>query len=477
MGTSSRPRVVVIGGGITGLAAAHALLAPGDTAGAGAANDTNDTTDTIDTIDVVVLEAQEHVGGKIRTSPFAGVAAVDEGPDAFLARVPWATGFARRLGLGDRLVSPSPGGAAVWWDGLQPIPQGLLLGLPTDVLQLARTKLLSWPGKLRAATEPLRPATSLDDDSIGAYVRARFGDEVHERLVDPLVGSIYAADTDRFSLAAVPQLADLATAGRSVLLTARSRRSAPAPDGPVFYAPAGGLGELSEVAAERIRQLGGTVRTGMPCTTLERDGDGWRVDGEHADAVILACPAAQAARLLAGSEAAEALGRIAYADVVMVTAAVPATAWPSRLHGMSGYLVPKPVQRLVTAASFGSQKWAHWRTIEGPEQVILRISLGRDGLPVMHLDDDQLLCAAIDEVSDHVGVDLQPTATRLTRWQRAFPQYRPHHHRTVAAIADDLPPSLVLAGASYHGIGIPACVRSGEQAARLVCDRTLSALP
>lgn len=454
---NDRPaRVAVVGGGITGVAAAHALLtgaAPGS-------------------MQVTVYEGQDRLGGKIRTTPFAGIPAVDEGPDAFLARLPWATGFARTLGLGDRLTSPQPGSAAVWWDGLQPIPEGLMLGLPTDVLKLARTKLLSWPGKLRAATEVLRPATSLDADSVGSFVRGRFGDQVHERLVDPLVGSIYAADTDRFSLAAVPQLADLAGAGRSVLLTARSR-PAPAPtDGPVFYAPEGGLGELVDTAGRVISELGGTIRLGHPCTTLQTDGAGWRVDGEPFDAVVLACPAAQAARLVAGagldSGAANGLQRIEYADVVMVTVAVPAAGWPERLRGMSGYLVPKPVQHLVTAASFGSQKWAHWRApaAEGrPDQVILRISLGRDGLPVMHLDDDRLVASAVSEVSGHIGVDLQPTDVRLTRWQRAFPQYRPHHARTVAAITDALPPTVALAGASYHGIGIPTCVRSAQQAA------------
>ncbi len=468
--TAAPLRVAVVGGGITGLAAAHALLDRGQDVDQGGDVDGAPCS-------VTVHEGQDRLGGKIRTTAFAGVAAVDEGPDAFLARLPWATGLARRVGLGDRLVSPARGSAAVWWHGLQPIPDGLMLGLPTDLRRLARTRLLSWPGKLRAATEVLRPATSTDDDSIGAYVRARFGDQVHERLVDPLVGSIYAADTDRFSLEAVPQLAELARSGRSVLVTARSR-PAPAPsDGPVFYAPAGGLGELVEATAGAVTRLGGTVRLGHPCTSLQADGDGWRVDGEPYDAVVLACPAAQAARLLAGHDAAAGLARIEYADVVMVTVAVPAADWPQRLHGLSGYLVPKPMQRLVTAASFGSQKWPHWTADAASgrgDQVVLRISLGRDGLPVMHLDDDALVAAAVDEVSDHVGVRLQPTDVRLTRWQRAFPQYRPGHHRTVAALEALLPPSVALAGASYHGIGIPACVRSGEHAARRLLERVPS---
>ena len=442
----SVPHVIVVGGGIAGLAAAHTVLA-GAPAGA---------------VRVTVLEAQDQVGGKIRTSPFAGLPAVDEGPDAFLARIPWATAFARELGLGDELVSPTPGSAAVWWHGLHRLPDGLLLGMPTDVLALARSKLLTWPGKLRAATEVVRPRTSLEPDSIGAYVRARFGDQVHERLVDPLVGSIYAADTDQFSLAAVPQIAELAHGNRSVLMAARRRPPAPAASGPVFYAPRGGLARLVDAAAEQVVARGGVVRTGAPGTTLESDGAGWRVDGDPADAVVLACPSSQAARLVPAGDAADGLRSIPAADVVMVTAAVPSSTWPERLHGLSGYLVPKPVQHLVTAVSFGSQKWQHWAA-DGT--VVLRISLGRDGLPVLSLGDDQLIEAAISETSEHLGVHLSPTAVRVTPWQRAFPQYRPHHARTVAAISAGLPTGLLLAGASYHGIGIPTCIRSGQQAA------------
>ncbi|MEO5899991.1 MAG: protoporphyrinogen oxidase, partial [Ilumatobacteraceae bacterium] len=276
----SERHVVVIGGGIAGLSAALALLG------------------TADPPRVTVIEADGRLGGKIRTSPFAGLAAVDEGADAFLARVPWATALADDLGLRPDLVSPQSGRAAVWWDELHDIPDGLLLGMPTGMLGLARTHLLSWPGKLRAATEPLRRRTSLEPDSLGGYVRARFGAEVHHRLVDPLVGSIYAADTDRFSLAAVPQIAELANRSRSVLLGARHRP--PPPSGPVFYAPGGGVGALVDAADAAVEAAGGTIRTGTPVTAVSAHGAGWCVDDGRADAVIFACPAAATATLLAG---------------------------------------------------------------------------------------------------------------------------------------------------------------------------------
>lgn len=452
--SNAAPRVAVVGGGIAGLAAAHALV----TADPG--------------IEVVVLERDDRLGGKLRTSPFAGHAAIDEGPDAFLARLPWGTALARAVGLGDRLVSPQSGKAAVWWDRLHPIPEGLLLGMPTDVLALARSQLLSWPGKLRAATEPFRPRTSIDADSLGGYVRARFGDQVHERLVDPLVGSIYAADTDRFSLAAVPQIAELARSSRSVLVAGRKMPKPSPTAGPVFYAPIGGMGALTTATAEAVTAAGGTVRTGAVVASVTPDSDGWRVDGERFDAVILASPARASADLLRAdpstAELATGLSSIDAADVAMVTIAIPIADWPTTLRGMSGYLVPKPQQQLVTAASFGSQKWEHWA--DG-EHVLLRISLGRDGLPVLQHDDDALLSAAIDEVSRHLGLTLQPRHARVSRWSGAFPQYRPHHAQKVAALRATAPAGLALAGASYDGIGVPACIRSAQEAATLTRRR------
>ncbi|MEO6156519.1 MAG: FAD-dependent oxidoreductase, partial [Ilumatobacteraceae bacterium] len=340
-------------------------------------------------------------------------------------------------------------------------------GMPTKLLGLSRSRLLTWSGKLRAATEPLRRRTSLDTDSIGAFVRARFGNEVHFRLVDPLIGSIYAADTDYFSLAAVPQVADLAHRSRSVLLAAR-HRGAP-PIGPVFYAPSNGMTAMVDAGSAAIRSAGGSILTARPVGSIAPDGAGWRVDSDHADAVIMCCPAAVTARLIApfAPEPAVALAAIPTADVALLTITVAASEWPERLLGRSGYLVPKPRQRLVTAVSFGSQKWAHWQ-VDG--KVVLRISLGRDGLPVLHLDDDQLLAAAVADTSRQLGFQVRPIDVRISRFPGAFPQYRPHHADRVTAAEAMLPTGLELAGASFHGIGIPACVRSATGAAARVSE-------
>ncbi|MEB3323434.1 MAG: protoporphyrinogen oxidase, partial [Synechococcaceae cyanobacterium] len=355
-------------------------------------------------VEVVVPDAAPRTGGLVATSAFAGVDHVDEGADAFLARVPEAVALATRVGLGDDLVSPEPVGAAVWHEGLHPIPDGLLLGVPGRLRPLARSGLLSWRGKARAALEPFLPRTSTEADSVGAFVRARFGDEVHERLVDSLVGSIYATDTDRFSLAEVPQLAALAAESRSVLLAARRQRAAPgtatAASSPVFAAPRRGMAALVDETADAVVRGGGSIHRSSRIESLRPTANGaWELDGGAAgdafDAVIVATPARAAAALLgaASAGAAELLGRAETADVIMVTLHVDPSIWPDRLRGMSGYLVPKPVQRWVTAASFGSQKWGHWRPPTGGE--ILRVSIGRDGMPVMHLSDDEVIDAVL----------------------------------------------------------------------------------
>ncbi|HUS41167.1 MAG TPA: protoporphyrinogen oxidase [Ilumatobacteraceae bacterium] len=462
MNTSAR--VAVVGAGISGLATALALA------------------DT-DAVEVTVFEAADRVGGKIDASPFAGVTGVDEAADAFLARVPEAVALAHRIGLGDDLVSPEPVGAAVWHDGLQRIPDGLMLGLPGKLLPLATTGLLSWRGKARAAIEPFLPHTSTESDSIGEFVRARFGDEVHERMVDALVGSIYAADTDRFSLAEVPQLAALATGSRSVLLAARRQRrsqagTATAAASPIFATPRGGIGAFARAAADAVVSAGGRIHTGAPVTSITPSGNGsWSLSlpaavgseqaggGATFDAIVFATPAAATAKVLVepAPDAAELLGAAQSADVIMVTLHVGSDQWPDRLHGLSGYLVPKPDQRWVTAASFASQKWGHWRPPAGGE--ILRVSIGRDGMEVMHLDDDEILRVVLDDLAHHLGVRFEPDEIRITRWPAAFAQYRPHHASWVDAVEDALPSGVFVTGAGFRGIGIPACIRAATSVA------------
>lgn len=464
-------RVAVIGGGVTGAAAAHhlgLLLADG----------------ALDR--VVLFEADDHVGGRSQSTPFAGLENVDCGPDAFLARVPDATTLAAEVGLGSELVHPQKIGAAVWYDGMHDIPDGLVLGVPGNPLSLAKSSLLSWRGKARAALEPFLPRTSTDPDSIGTFMRARFGDEVHERLVDALVGSIYATDTDRFSLAEMPQLAAL-TSSRSLLMAARktaSKGTASASAAPIFATPASGMRRLVDATIATARSNGVDVKTGQRVGLEASSNDGgdiaqsptWTVGGEVFDAVIVATPAATAHGLLEtiAPEAATRLSTAETSDVALLSFHIGADEWPERLGGRSGYLVPKPVQRAVTAVSFGSQKWAHWQPPAGGQ--ILRVSLGRDGAPVLHQDDDTLVDQALDDLATHLDARFSPKEVRVSRWPGAFAQYRPHHRQWVESVRAALPDGVVVAGSSYDGIGIPACVRSGRTIAELL-GRHLDALP
>jgi oxygen-dependent protoporphyrinogen oxidase len=448
-------RVVVIGGGIAGLTTALSLIADSPTP-----------------IHVTLLEAKDTVGGIIRTSPFAGLPAVDEAADAFLVRVPHAQQLATELGLGASLTAPTGAHASVWHNGMHDIPGDLLLGVPAKARAFARSTLFSPYGKVRAAVEPLLPRTT-DNDSIGHYVRRRFGREVHERLVDPLVGSIYAADTDSFSMEAVPQLSAL-TAERSMLLAAGRARTTAAknsqPGAPIFGTPLRGMGALIETLSQRVTALGASIVLNARVHSVTKSGHHYIVhtDGNdyEADAIVVASPARHSASFIRDldTHAGQLLADWTHASVVLITLAIPATQWPAHLTG-SGYLVPKPDQRWVTAASFGSNKWAHWRPADG--SMIVRVSLGRDGLDVMHFDDDKLVNLALADMKLHLGVDLQPTDVRISRWAESFPQYRPHHFGRLAEVEQSLglrAPGIVFAGASYRGIGIPACVQQARTA-------------
>ncbi len=450
--------VVVVGGGITGLATAFSILVNAN-----------------ENISVSLFEASSSTGGLIRTSPFAGLDAVDEGADSFLMRVPFAHDLAREVGLAGALTSPTSAHAAVWHERLHPIPPALVLGVPAGMSSIAFGSLLSPSAKLRAALDIVLPPRKTEHDCIGAAVRARFGRQVNERLVDPLIGSIYAADTDNFSLEAVPQVASLATE-RSMLLAARKTRASVTATGPVFAAPLRGMGALTSSVRERIESFGGHIHTGARVTSVTQ-GDAGRYsvayvdEGGHtqvdAHAVVLATPARHTADIVRSldKEVADYLSTRVHASVALITVHIPKNQWKSSLNG-SGYLVPKPDQRWVTAASFGSNKWAHW--VPSDDSVILRVSLGRDGLDVMHHDDQTLVNLMLADLKHHLGVDLEPIACRISRWPESFPQYRPYHfaalRRAEQALASAAP-GVFLAGASYRGIGIPACVQQARSAA------------
>jgi oxygen-dependent protoporphyrinogen oxidase len=456
-------RAVVVGGGISGLAAAWALVEAGAES-------------------VTVLEADERFGGKIRTTPFEGDP-VDEGPDAFLARVPHAVALARALGLGDELVSPGTGAASLWLDGaLKPIPPGLVLGVPVDFEPLAASGVLSDEGVERARQEPSLPGLPLTEDvTIGDLVRARYGPEVHERLVDPLLGGINAGRTEELSLdVGAAQLAAVARQASSLTEGLRAQRAAnpPDPSAPVFYAPRTGVGALVDALVSALTRAGADLRLGTPVTAIERRADRWLVltadDEVHdADVVVITTPAFAAAPLLAPHSpvAAEVLGGIGYSSVSLVTLAYDEAAITRPIHG-SGFLVPRTEGRLLTACSVFSNKWPQ---LARPGSVILRASVGRHGDErAFELDDDALVGAVHGELTEVLGLTAGPTASRVSRWRRSFPQFPAGHLTNMAELQQELAvdaPGIAVTGAYLTGVGIPACIGAAQAAvARLVTE-------
>lgn len=450
--------VAVVGGGIAGLAAAWELLDLGHHA--------------------LLLERGARAGGALQSAPFAG-RTLDLGPDAFLARRPEATALAREVGLGGELVSPAAGSPWLWLEGtLRRLPEGLLLGLPTDLVALARSQVLTRGGLLRAAADLVLPGPPVSaegpDLAVGPLVRRRLGDEVHERLVDPLLGGINAGDSDLLSLrSGVPQLAAAVTGHRSLLLAALTarRRTQAAPGAPVFHSIRGGIAKLADRALRGAIDRGAEVVLGFDVGRLEQRPDGrWSLIGGSgarfvADAVVLAVPAADAARLLEphARRAASLLGDVATAGVAIVGLAYRRDDVGHPLDG-SGFLVPRREGRLLTACSWTSSKWPD---AARPGTVVLRASAGRAGDErALALDDATLLRAIHSEVAAALDVRGEPTTARVVRWPRSFPQYAPGHAERMAAAAADLPAGIELAGATYQGVGIPACIASGRAAAR-----------
>jgi oxygen-dependent protoporphyrinogen oxidase len=435
-------RVAVVGGGIAGLSAAYQLSSG-------------------DGVEVVVHEASDRAGGKLHTTTFAG-RAVDEGADAFLARVPWGLELCRELGIEAELVSPATGSAFVWSQGaLRRLPAGLVLGVPTDLDALAASGIVSTPVTPRPSPHALRPD---EDVTVGALVRAQLGDEVLERLVDPLLGGINAGNADDLSIrAAAPQLAAAAERGPDLLAALRAQP--PAVPGPVFFCPVGGMGALADALLAALAARRVDVRLGSSVSEL---------DDVDADAVVLAVPAPIAAPLLHADvpAAAAGLAEIDHASVVVVTFSFPRAGVRHELDG-SGFLVPRTEGLLLTAASWATSKWAHLAGDDG--RIVVRASAGRSGEErIASLDDDQLVAQLRGDLALTMGAEVEPDEVRVSRWPRGFPQYAPGHLDRVAAIEATLAeemPRVVVTGAMLRGIGVPACIREGRAAATTLLAR------
>jgi len=461
-------RALVIGGGISGLAAALRLRELGGPE-----------------LEITVVDRAEHLGGKLRTGQIADTP-VELGAETFLVRRPEAVRLAGKVGLAEAVTHPAVLPAALAVDGeLRPIPKGTLLGVPGDFDAVAATGVLSPEGlaRMRAEETADGPLLPEGDTTVGSLVRQAFGDEVADRLVDPLLGGVYAGRADELSLqTTAPALAKAAREHDRLSDAVRAAAPAPtAPGGPdtgaqapapVFGTIAGGLSMLVEATAIAS---GAELRLGLPVRELARDGERWLAtvgdtrDPETltADAVVLAVPARPAARLLAGiaPEASAEIGVLAYASMALVTMAFDLDG---ELPELSGFLVPATEGRAVKAATFFSRKWPH----RADELTVLRCSIGRHGQEAeLQRSDADLIALARTELGELIGRELpEPVDAHVTRWGGGLPQYGPGHDDRIAHAREVLSafPTLALAGAAFDGVGIPVCIASGEKAAERV---------
>ena len=458
---AGRPTVVVVGAGIAGLAAAWAL------------------SEGPRPVRVVVLESAAQVGGKLSVGDVGGLD-VDLGAESMLARRPEALTLAAAVGLGGDLVTPRPAGAFVWSRGaLRPLPTGTLMGVPSGADGLDGLLTPDETAQVVAEPDAVHPAF-VEDVDVASFVAGRVGRGVVDRLLDPLLGGVYAGRSDELSLqAAVPALWTAAVQGRSVVRTAQAAAAVGAATrAPVFAGVRGGVGRLPLAVATALRRRGVEVLTGSTVRDLRRTPAGWRLrigPTTHeqvldAEAVVLATPAAPTSRLLAATApgAAARLAGVEYASVAIVTVLVPRSA-AGPLVG-SGLLVPAVEGRFVKAATFSSSKWA-WLDGADPDRVALRTSVGRHRDEAdLQRDDRDLVARAVADLEGLVGAALPVLASRVTRWGGALPQYAVGHLSLVASVRTALAdaPGLAVAGAAYDGVGIPACIASGTAAALLV---------
>jgi len=477
-------RVVVVGGGVSGLAAAHSLLErPGAAQGAGRR------------VEVVLLEASGRLGGTVRTERRDGFL-LEGGPDSFISEKPAAVELARRLGLADRLVGTNDEhrrSFVVRGGRLRPTPEGFHLLAPARLWPFVATDIFTWRGKARMALDLLLPRGGSDrDESLASFVRRRFGQEALERMAQPMVGGIYTADPEHLSLrATMPRFLDMEREHRSLILALR--RQARAQNGAHTAGASGaryglflsfdqGTQVLTDALAARLPA--GSVRLNTRAESIAPRGAGrasgrgpgrghagWAVrleGGEtiEAAAVCLALPAYAAAALLSGvdTELAAELEAIPYASTATVNLAYRRADVPHPLDGF-GFVVPFAERRATLACTFSSVKFAG-RAPEG--HALLRAFVGGALQPEMFaLGEEEMTLAVRRDLRDLLGVEAPPLFARVEKWPRSMAQYHLGHTARVDRVRRRLSAhaGLALCGNAYTGAGIPDCVREGERVA------------
>jgi len=463
-------QIVIIGGGISGLAAAFYTLKKATAAG--------------QPIYLTVLESSSRWGGKIATDRVNGFV-IEGGPDTFLATKPWGVTLCKELGLSERLhgTNPHQKNTYVLHKGrLHPLPDGLALMIPTDIPSILKSKLVSWPGKARMGLDFLLPARkNCGDESLGNFVSRRLGREAYENLIEPLMSGIYAGDGEVLSLACTfPYLRDLelnyGSLARGALemcqqmavrgLAAQGSRSA-------FLTPTTGLMEIVEALISDLQNNGATLRLNTSVKNVKRANvKKWNVELENgetlpADGIVLAAPAFAAAKIVStlDPQLAADLSAIPYVSTATVSLAYRQSDLSRPLDGY-GYVIPRREGRRALACTWTSTKFPH-RAPDG--FALIRVFVGRAGQDIPWNESD-LLALASEEMQLTLGITAEPVMSRVFMWDKAMPQYNLGHPELLKRIDAALEnhPGLALAGNGYRGIGIPDCIHSGELAVERV---------
>lgn len=452
--------IAVIGGGISGLAAAHALTRQSD-------------------MQVTVFEASPRLGGVLHTEVADGWV-IEHGPESFLAMKPRGIGLAKELGLEPRFQTTNPAnrGSLIMKNGkLHPMPEGLTGLIPSQFGPMARTRIVSPLGKLRMAMDFVLPAKKGDaDESLGDFVRRRLGSDIYDHLIEPLMAGIYSGSGDELSLAATfPQLraAEREHGGliKGVLAQKKAQKARPighqAPIG--FLSFQSGIQEMVDALEHSIRRGGGDIRLNTPVHSLIKSGELFSINADLFDGVILAAPVHVQATLLAeiaprASAAMSAIPQVSSAVVMLGYREDAANRAPKSY----GYLSPRAENRKVKAVTWMSSKWEN-RAPEG--HFLVRGFLGRAGdQQVLNATDDELIGMVRDEINHSAGISGDPVLTRVVRFNAASPQYTLGHLDRVARIQQEVAtiPGLEIAGNMLNGVGIPDAIAAGERASATI---------
>ncbi|MDQ0153778.1 protoporphyrinogen oxidase [Robertmurraya andreesenii] len=461
-------RVVILGGGITGLTTAFYLQ--------------KEAREKKLPIEVILIEATHRLGGKIQTVVRDGFV-IERGPDSFIARKQSASRLAKEVGIGDQLVSNTAGKSYVLAKGrLHPMPGGSIMGIPTQIGPFITTGLFSLAGKMRAGADFVLPrSNAARDQSLGHFFRRRLGDEVVENLIEPLLSGIYAGDIDQMSLMSTfPQFYEVEQKYRSLVIGMKkgtpAPKKSPAAKGSkkgMFLTPKGGLQSFVDAIEDKLDPH--SIRKGQRVEYVRKTENGYNIrlnSGEtlQADTVVSTVSHQVLPAIFPDYEFFEIFEDVPSTSVANVALAFPREAIAKDIDG-TGFVVSRNSDYTITACTWGHKKWPH----SCPEdKVLLRCFVGRAGdETVVDLSDDEIIKIVLEDMNKTMNITMEPEFAVISRWKNAMPQYTVGHKERLAQVLDHVNqelPGVFIAGSSFEGLGIPDCIDQGEAAVQKVLN-------